>query len=77
MNREITLVANPDNFLVEPEGEQHFSSRWQERNDAHAASIGNAFDFAMKPRKFKTIPSKYPQAFFLHQPLSGDPPDTQ
>src|SRR5262249_12252793 len=35
------------------------------RNDAHAASIGNAFDLSMPPRKFKPIQAKYPQSYFL------------
>jgi phospholipase C len=47
------------------------------RNDAHSASIGNAFDFKMPPRAFKVIPSKYSRAFFLHQKPSASPPDTQ
>ncbi|HLY02440.1 MAG TPA: alkaline phosphatase family protein [Candidatus Cybelea sp.] len=47
------------------------------RNDAHSTSIGNAFDFNMPPRTFKVIPAKYSRAFFLHQPLSDEPLDTQ
>jgi phospholipase C len=47
------------------------------RNDAHSASIGNAFDFNMPPRPFKKIPAKYPLDFFLHQKPSGIPPDTE
>jgi phospholipase C len=47
------------------------------RNDAHSTSIGNAFDFNMKPRPFKEIPSKYSRSFFLHQRDSAEPPDTQ
>ena len=47
------------------------------RNDENATSIGNAFDFKMTPRKFKKIDSKYSRAFFLHQKLSNDPPDTE
>jgi hypothetical protein len=47
------------------------------KNDAHSTSIGNAFDFTMKPRAFKVIPSKYPSVFFLRRPPSGLPPDTE
>lgn len=47
------------------------------RNDAASRSIGNAFDFEMKPRPFKRIGAKYPLSFFLHQNASGEPPDTE
>ncbi len=47
------------------------------KNDAHATSIGNAFDFKMPPRKFKMIQSKYSRSFFLHQKPSDLPPDTE
>ncbi len=46
-------------------------------SDSKATSIGNAFDFNMPPRKFKTIQSKYPQSFFLHQQPSGVAPDSE
>ena len=47
------------------------------KNDAHSTSIGNAFDFRMAPRKFVKIHSKYSQDYFVHQPPSGLPPDTE
>jgi phospholipase C len=47
-----------------------------ERNDRFT-SIGNAFDFNMKPRSFSKISAKYSRAFFLRQPLSKEPPDTE
>jgi phospholipase C len=47
------------------------------KNDAHSTSIGNAFDFNMKPRAYKVIPSKYPTAFFLRRPPSNLPLDTE
>jgi phospholipase C len=47
------------------------------RNDAHSNSIRGAFDFNMKPRPFKVIQTKYSQSFFLHQPYSGQPLDTE
>ena len=47
------------------------------KNDADSRSIGNAFDFDMKPRAFKVIPSKYPSVFFLHRPPSDVPLDTE
>jgi phospholipase C len=46
-------------------------------SDAHDTSLGNAFDFKMKPRKFKTIQANYSQEFFLRQPPSDLPPDTE
>jgi phospholipase C len=46
-------------------------------SDAHSASLGNAFDFTMHPRKFQDISAKYSRDFFLHQPPSGLPPDTE
>jgi phospholipase C len=46
-------------------------------NDAKSNSIGSAFDFGMQPRRFKQISSKYSSVYFLHQPPSGDPPDTE
>jgi len=45
--------------------------------DQRATSIGNAFDFTMKPRKFVVIPSKYPLSYFQHQKPSGLLPDSQ
>jgi phospholipase C len=47
------------------------------RNDAHSTSIGNAFDFNMKPRTFHSIDSKYSREYFLKQLPSGIPPDTE
>jgi phospholipase C len=46
-------------------------------SDAHSTSLGNAFDFSMRPRKFKEISAKYSLDFFLHQPPSGLPLDTE
>ena len=45
--------------------------------DGRAASLDDAFDFTQKPRKFSKIPSKYPPAYFLHEPPSNAPLDTQ
>ena len=47
------------------------------KNDAESRSIGNAFDFKMKPRAFKVIQAKYPSVFFLRQPPSDLPLDTE
>jgi phospholipase C len=46
-------------------------------SDTRSASLGDAFDFSMRPRKFLEIPAKYSRDFFLHQPPSGEPPDTE
>ncbi len=45
--------------------------------DARAASIGNAFNFSQTPRPFHKIRSKYAESFFLNQPPSGLPVDTE
>jgi phospholipase C len=45
--------------------------------DQRATSIGNAFNYNQKPRKFKVIPATLPLSFFLHQKPSGEPPDTE
>lgn len=45
--------------------------------DKTSTSIGDMFDFSLKPRKFKAIPAKYSRAFFLRQKPSGLPVDTE
>jgi phospholipase C len=45
--------------------------------DARARSLDDAFDFTQKPRKFSKIPSKYPEAHFLHERPSNERLDTQ
>jgi phospholipase C len=45
--------------------------------DARAKSIGDAFDFAKKPRTFQQIPSKYSRAYFERQPPSYLPVDSE
>ncbi len=45
--------------------------------DVRAASIGNAFNFAQTPRPFHKIRSKLNETFFLKQPLSELPVDTE
>ncbi len=45
--------------------------------DSRASSLDDAFDFSQKPRKFSKISSKYPATYFLHEPLSNQPLDTQ
>ncbi|MBV9699301.1 MAG: hypothetical protein JO078_04165 [Candidatus Eremiobacteraeota bacterium] len=45
--------------------------------DQRAASLGAAFDFRQQPRRFSAIPSKYPLSYFLHEPPSNEPVDTQ
>lgn len=47
------------------------------RSDERATSIGNAFDFSMQPRSFVKLDAKYSRSFFLHQPMSDEPPDTE
>jgi phospholipase C len=45
--------------------------------DARAESLDDAFDFKQKPRAYKPIPSKYPESYFLHEPPSNEPVDTE
>jgi phospholipase C len=45
--------------------------------DARASSLDDAFNFKQKPRKFSKIPSKYPPTYFLDEPRSNTPLDTQ
>lgn len=47
-------------------------------SDARANSPEkDAFDFKKPPRAFEVIPAKYGKDFFLHQPTSHNPPDTE
>ncbi|MBV8529698.1 MAG: hypothetical protein JO104_00150 [Candidatus Eremiobacteraeota bacterium] len=45
--------------------------------DKRATSIVDAFDFTQPPRAFVAIPAKYSRAYFLHQPPSYQPVDTE
>jgi phospholipase C len=45
--------------------------------DARATSIGNIFNFKQSPRTFKHIPAQRSREYFLHQPPSGQPVDTE
>jgi phospholipase C len=45
--------------------------------DTRAHSIVDSFDFKQKPRAFQPIPAPYPPAYFLAQPPSGQPPDSE
>ncbi len=45
--------------------------------DTRAHSLGDSFDFKQKPRAFKPIPAPYPPAYFLAQPDSAQPPDSE
>lgn len=45
--------------------------------DTRAHSLTDSFDFKQKPRAFKRIPAPYPPAYFLSQPPSGEPPDSE
>lgn len=57
--------------------EERFGLPAMASSDARANSADNAFDFNRAPRPFKKIPSPYDRAFFMHQPMSGHPPDDQ
>jgi len=45
--------------------------------DQRAQGLENAFNFSMTPRPFKPIKADYSKSFFLHQPPSNVPPDTE
>jgi len=45
-------------------------------SDNTAKSIGDCFNFKQTPRTFSPISAKYSEAYFLHQPPSNLPPDT-
>ncbi|MGA9273996.1 MAG: alkaline phosphatase family protein, partial [Candidatus Cybelea sp.] len=45
--------------------------------DMRAHSLVDSFDFKQQPRGFKPIPAPYSPAYFLRQPPSGVPPDTE
>ena len=45
--------------------------------DQSSTSISNMFDFNQAPRPFKTISARYSETFFLRQPPSGLPVDTE
>jgi len=47
------------------------------KTDERATSIIDCFDFSQAPRKFNAIPSKYSKEYFLHQPPSNEPVDTE
>jgi phospholipase C len=46
------------------------------RTDSRATSIADCFDYSQTPIPFKTIPSKYSRAYFMHARPSGLPVDT-
>jgi phospholipase C len=45
--------------------------------DSRSNSLADSFDFKQKPRAFTRIPAPYPPAYFLSQPASGLPPDSE
>jgi phospholipase C len=45
--------------------------------DDRAQGLENAFNYSMTPRPYKPIKASYSKSFFLHQPPSNVPPDTE
>ncbi|HEX3457992.1 MAG TPA: alkaline phosphatase family protein, partial [Candidatus Baltobacteraceae bacterium] len=45
--------------------------------DSTSNSMADIFTFKQPPRKFKKIPSQYSRYYFIHQPPSGLPVDTE
>ncbi len=45
--------------------------------DTRAHSLADSFDFKQQPRAFHPIPAPYPLEYFVTQPPSGVPPDTE
>jgi phospholipase C len=52
-------------------------SRWDRRPNSICSAAGNLFNFARKPRRFIKIPTTKSKDFFLNQPPSGLPVDTE
>ena len=46
-----------------------------QNEDARATSIGDAFKFGQKPRKFSTIKAALPRTYFVHEPITNLPGD--
>ena len=44
-------------------------------SDHRANSLTDSFDFTQAPRKFVTVPTKYPASYFIRQPQSIKAPD--
>ncbi len=55
--------------------EDNWGLQPMQADDRRATSIGDVFDFTMKPRPFAPIPSDEPLAHFQHEPPSNYPPD--
>jgi phospholipase C len=45
--------------------------------DSRANSVEDSFNFVQKPRKFTPIQSSYPPSYFLSEPPSNEPVDTE
>jgi len=45
--------------------------------DQRATSLDAAFNFSEQPRAFKPIKTKYPMSYFIHEPPSNAPVDTE
>jgi phospholipase C len=43
--------------------------------DTRANDLSDCFNFGARARKFKRIRAKYSASYFLHQPISSEPPD--
>jgi phospholipase C len=46
-------------------------------SDVRAKSIVDSFDFSQQPRPFTPFTTKYPMSYFLNEPPSDEPVDTQ
>jgi phospholipase C len=64
-------------FIEEAFGLSALGSVAQGYTDTRAHSLADSFDFKQKPRAFRRIPAPYPPAYFLSQPPSGEPPDSE
>jgi hypothetical protein len=45
--------------------------------DGRAAGLDDAFNFSQRPRPFVSISAKYPSSYFLNEPPSNEPVDTE
>lgn len=64
-------------FIEEVYGTGPIGPQSQGYTDKRATSLDAAFDFSQQPRTFTAIPSKYPASYFLHEPPSNEPVDTE
>jgi phospholipase C len=64
-------------FIEQVYGTGSIGPASQGYTDRRARSLDAAFDFTQPARRFTPIASKYPLSYFLHEPPSNEPVDTE